>query len=360
MAISPEVLNDALQELAPTYSNLFERFSPVLQKIVDKGNIERNRLRGPFKEFRVITQGPGDVTQIVDGGEVLASTRKDITAKGNTYGSRLIYSFLVPDKDMAEAVGPTDVEHIIKQYPEAALMDFHQRISQQLMNGNGSNVGGFLTFNGDTTYSPQGTGRTGVFDFSAEAGQSSTVFGLQKVSGGTAGWFNGYRDISSMASDGISKIRQAYFGASRRGKMSGPVDLLLADEVSYTNYIDLLDDRIIVEDSVKGEAGADDLKQGIKFLAATMYLEEFLDPTDTSVFTTAAPQGGVIYGLKTSTWHMYTLGSDAKMETAGDFAIRGPLRRPDMDAHQFEYVLYMGMFCDMLSANFAVTGGRVP
>ena len=240
-------------------------------------------------------------------------------------------------------------------------MDFHQRISKQLMNGNGTNVGGFLTFNGQTTYSPQGTGRTGVFEFDAEASQNDEVFGLTKAAGvgGTSGWFNGYRDISSMASDGISKLRQAYFGASRRGKMSGPVDLLLADEVSYTNYIDLLDDRIIVEDSVKGEAGADDLKQGIKFLAATMFLEEFLDPTDAAVFSGAALDG-VIYGLKTSTWHMYTLGSDAKMETAGDFAIRGPLRRPDMDAHQFEYVLYMGMYCDMLSANFAVTGGRIP
>ena len=357
MAISPEVLNDALQELAPTYSNLFERFSPVLQKIVEKGNIERNRLRGPFKEFRVITDGPGDVTQIIDGGEILAATRKDITAKGNTYGSRLIYSFLVPDKDMAEATGPADVEHIIKQYPEAALMDFHQRISKQLMNGNGTNVGGFLTFNGDTTYSPQGgVGRQGAFEFLAEATQSTTAFNLQKNT--VTGWFNGYRDISSMASDGISKIRQAYFGASRRGKMGGPVDLLLADEVSYTNYIDLLDDRIIVEDSVKGEAGAEDLKQGIKFLAATMYLEEFLDPTAATFGAVA--NDGVIYGLKTSTWHAYTLGSDAKMETTGDFAIRGPLRRPDMDAHQYEYVLYMGMFCDMLSANFAVTGGRIP
>tara|TARA_Y100000401_G_scaffold27519_1_gene19763 strand:+ start:703 stop:1779 length:1077 start_codon:yes stop_codon:yes gene_type:complete len=358
MAISPEVLNDALQDLAPTYSNLFERFSPVLQKIVDKGNIERNRVRGPFKEFRVVTDGPGDVTQIVDGGEVLASTRKDITAKGSTYGARMIYSFLVPDKDMAEATGPADVEHIIKQYPEAGLMDFHQRIAKQLMNGNGTNVGGFLTFNGDTTYASQdGTNRAGAFEFQTEASQTDQVFGLTKNT--VSGWFNGYRDISSMASDGISKLRQAYFGASRRGKMSGPVDLLLADELSYTNYIDLLDDRIIVEDAVKGEGGAEDLKQGIKFLAATMFLEEFLEPTDTAVFGAAA-QDGVIYGLKTSTWHAYTLGSDAKMETTGDFAIRGPLRRPDMDAHQFEYVLYMGMYCDMLSANFAVTGGRIP
>tara|TARA_R110000824_G_scaffold214750_4_gene400975 strand:- start:646 stop:1719 length:1074 start_codon:yes stop_codon:yes gene_type:complete len=356
MAISPEVLNDALQELAPRYQNLFETWSPIMSKIVKNGNIERSRLKGPYKEFRVITGGPGDVTHIVDGGERLAATRADITAKGNTYASRLIYSFLVPDKDMAEATGPSDVEHLIKQYPEAALMDFHQRIAKQLVNGNGSGVGGFLTLNGDTTYSPQGTARTGAFEFNAT--QNDTVFGLAKedAAGGVTGWKNGFGEISSMAADGISTMRREYFRASRKGKMLGPVDMLLADETTFSNYVDLLDDRIIVEDMVKGEAGVDDIMQGVKFLKATMYIEDFLDP---SVFSTGSAQNGVIYGLKSSTWHSYTLGSDAKMETSGDFAIRGPLRRPDMDAHQFEYVLYMGMFCDFLSANFAVTGGNI-
>ena len=359
MAISAEVLNDALQELAPRYQNLFERWSPVLKKIVTNGNIERSRLRGPFKEFRVITGGPGDVTHIVDGGERLAATRADITAKGDTRAARLIYSFLVPDKDMAEATGPADVEHLIKQYPEAALMDFHQRITKQLVNGNGSGVGGFLTLNGDTTYSPHGTARTGVFDF--DATQTDTVFGLAKedaTSGAVTGWKNGFGNITSMASDGISTLRKEYFRASRKGKLLGPVDLLIADETSFSNYIDLLDDRIIVEDQVKGEAGVDDVTQGVKFLKATMYIEEFLDPS-ASTFTTTAAQNGVIYGLKTSTWHAYTLGSDDQMETKGDFSVRGPLRRPDMDAHQFEYVLYMGMYCDFLAANFAVTGGNI-
>ena len=358
MAISAEVLNDALQELAPRYQNLFETWSPVLSKIVKNGNIERSRLRGPYKEFRVITGGPGDVTQIVDGGERLAATRADITAKGNTYASRLVYSFLVPDKDMAEATGPADVEHLIKQYPEAALMDFHQRIAKQLVNGNGSGVGGFITFNGDTTYSPQGDARTGAFEFNST--QDDTVFGLAKegAASGTTGWKNGYGNITSMASDGISTLRKEYFRASRKGKMLGPVDILLADETSFSNYIDLLEDRIIVEEAVKGEAGVDDVTQGVKFLKATMYIEEFLDPS-ASVFTTTNAQNGVIYGLKSSTWHTYTLGSDDKMETKGDFSVRGPLRRPDMDAHQFEYVLYMGMYCDFLAANFAVTGGNI-
>ena len=358
MAISPEVLNDALQELAPQYQNLFERWSPTIKKIIDGGNVERSRLMGPYKEFRVITGGPGDVTHIVDGGERLAPTRSDITAKGDTYAARLIYHFLVPDKDMAEAVGPTGVEHLIKQYPEAALMDFHQRLAQQFVTGNGNGVGGALTLNGDTTYNPQGTARTGVMEFNTT--QNDTVFGLAKedAAAGVSGWKNGFAEITSMASDGIKTLRQEYYRASRKGRMLGPVDLLLADETSYSNYIDLLEDRIIVEDVVKGEGGAEDVQQGIKFLNATMYIEEYLDPSST--FTTTSATNGVIYGLKTSTWHMYTLGSDSNLETKGDFAIRGPTRRPDMDAHQWEFVYYQGMFCDYLSANFAVTGGNIP
>tara|TARA_R110000765_G_scaffold308200_2_gene401859 strand:+ start:271 stop:1344 length:1074 start_codon:yes stop_codon:yes gene_type:complete len=357
MAISPDVLNDALQSLAPKYQNLFEVWSPAIRKIVENGNIERNRLLGPFKEFRVITDGPGDVTQIIDGGEVYPYTKKDITAKGNTYAPRMVYSFMVPAKDMAEATGPAGVEHLLKQYPEAALMDFHQRIARQLATGDGNGVGGFLTLNGAASYSPQGTPRTGAFEFDTVAAQGDEVFGLSKAS--VTGWENQYEDITSMASDGIKKLRQAYFRANRKGKLLGPVDVLLADETSYSNYIDLLEDRIVVEDTVKGAMGADDIIQGIKFLNATMYIEEFLD-TSAAAYATTPAADGVIYGLKSSTWHMYTLGQDSSQETKGDFAIRGPIRLPNQDAFAFEYVLNMGMYCDFLSANFAVTGGATP
>ena len=359
MGISPDVLNDALQSLAPKYQNLFEVWSPVIRKIVENGNIERNRLMGPYKEFRVITDGPGDVTTINDGGEVYPHTRKDITAKGNTYASRMVYSFMVPGKDMAEATGPAGVEHLLKQYPEAGLMDFHQRVATQIMNGNGSGVGGFTTFNGATTYDPtgDGTGRDGAFEFAAPAAQTGTAFGLSKAT--TTGWYNQYADISSMASDGIRKMRETYFKANRRGKLLGPVDIILADETTYSNYIDLLEDRIVVEDSVKGAAGAEDVEQGIRFLKATMYIEDFLDVSASQYSGTAAADG-VMYGLKSNTWHMYTLGQDDQAETKGEFSIRGPIRLPNQDAFAWEYVLHMGMYCDFLSANFAVTGGAIP
>lgn len=357
MAISPETLNDSLQELAPKYGNLFERWSPVINEVINGGTVERSRLRGPYKEFRVITKGPGQVQQIVHGGEHLGNLRADITAKGNTYAPRLIYSFVVPGKDMAEMTGPQGIEHLIKMYPEAGLTDFHQRIAKQMMVGNGEDVGGFLTFNGNSTYSPQGTARTGVFSFAAPAAQTSTVFGLAKegAASGVTGWYNGYGNISSMSADGLKTIRREYYSASRKGMNLGPVDVMLADELTYLNLIENLDDRVITLDQAKDVKGFESQKEGIKFLGAKMYLEEFLDVSDATVVAL----NGIIYGLKSSTWGMYTLGEAGGLETAGDFSIRPGIRRPDMDAWQWEYVLNMGMYCNFLSANFVITGGNI-
>ena len=44
-------------------------------------------------------------------------------------------------------------------------MDFHERIAQQLVAGNGAGAGSFPTFNGNVTYDPNGLGaRRGMFE----------------------------------------------------------------------------------------------------------------------------------------------------------------------------------------------------
>ena len=98
------------------------------------------------------------------------------------------------------------------------------------------------------------------------------------------------------------------------------------------------------------------LRQGIPFLEADFFLE---DSIDLAQFTGAAADG-VIYMLKTDSWHLYTLGHDSGMETKGDFAVRGPIRIPEQDMWRYEYVLNMGMYCDQLRCNGAVTGGATP
>jgi hypothetical protein len=357
MAINADVLQSALQELMPSYSELFVKWHPVLERVLLKGNIDKNVLTGPYREFAVVTDGPGDVTQILTGSEIVNGGRNQNAARGNTYAPRMIYAFDVPGKDLAEANGEMDLARIIQHYPELALSDFHERIAKQIVQGDGSNVGGFMTFNGDLTYNPQGTARQGVFEYAAPAAQSDTVFGIAKSS--ATGWYNQYEDITSFATNGRAFMRKCYYACSRQQKTLGPVDLILGDEGSYLNYVDDLDTQvqIVTDKTTAGDRAPNNIRQGIKFLDADFFLEDSLDTLDATNFSTAAARDGVMYFLNTSTWHAYTLGSDANKESKGDFSVRGPFRIPEQDLFRYEIVLNMGMHTNQLRANGVVTGG---
>jgi hypothetical protein len=364
MAISPDVLATALNELMPSYSEMFVKFHPLMEKVMLNGNLERGALKGPKREFAVVTNGPGNVTQVTTGSEVIAGGRSQNAHRGNVVAPRLIYAFDVPGKDLAEANGSQDLARILQHYPELALSDFHERISNQLGTGNGNGVDGFATLNGNTQFTPDGTARDGFLQQASTAQQvlnAKTVHGLAQAS--ITGWANQYEDISSFAVNGRSQMRKAYFAASRQGKTMGPVDLMIGDEASYLNYIDDLDDQVRVV-KVEGDKAPPLVRQGVKFLEADFYLDDSID-TDatnsagTNLFSTAA-QDGIIYGLKTPTWHLFTLGHDSARETKGDFALRGPFRIPDQDIFRYELVLMMGLHTTQLRSNFVVTGAGTP
>ena len=357
MAVSPDVVATALNELMPSYSELFVKYHPLLEKVLKGGNMDRAALKGPKRDFAVVTDGPGTVTEIATGSEVIAGGRRQNAHRGQVIAPRLIYAFDVPGKDLAEANGEMDLARILQHYPELALDDFHTRISNQLGTGNGSGVGGFMTLNGNTTFTPQGESRNGILQAVAAASQANTIHNLAQ--GSVSGWSNQYEDITSFAVDGRSQMRKAYYAASRQGKTLGPVDLMLGDEASYLNYIDDLDDAVRVV-KIEGDKAPANVRQGVKFLDADFFLDDSIDvsATDsagTNLFSTAG-QDGMIYGLKTPTWYQFTLGHDASKETKGDFAVRGPFRLPDQDVYRYELVLMMGMHTTQLRANFVVTG----
>jgi hypothetical protein len=358
MAINPDVLKTALDELMPSYSELFVKWHPLLDKIVTGGNMDKATLKGPRRDFAVVSDGPGTVTQIETGTEIIAGGRAQNAVRGQVVAPRLIYAFDVPGKDLAEANGEMDLARIIQHYPELAMGDLHERIAKQLGTGNGTGVGGFCTLNGETTFSPDGSSRDGFFEFAAKALQTTKVHNIVKEggTGGTSGWYNQYEDISSFATNGLSQLRKAYFAASRQGKTLGPVDLMIGDEASYLNYLEDLTDYVRVSAPVKNDNVPSNVRQGVKFLDADFFLDDSIDIA-ASTYTGNAGADGVIYGLKTPTWHMFTLGHDASMETKGDFALRGPFRIPEQDLYRYEIVLMMGMHTTQLRANFAVTGG---
>ena len=361
MAISADVLASALQDLALDFTDLFTSWHPVLDRLVTKGKLSKKTLEGPYKEFTVVEEGPGSITHVKHGSEVINGGRTQAASRGNEYAPRLIYAFDVPGKDLAEANGKQDLARIIESYPELGLSDFHERIARQLVMGDGAGVGGFVTLCGTNTYNPTGsaTARDGIFSFAAPSAQTSTVHGLVKEgsANGVTGWFNQYQKVTSFQSDGRLLMRKAYYAASREGRTGGPVDLMLGDADSYGNYLDSLDEHVRVT-SVEDDHVPNDIRQGIKFLAADFFLEDSIDITDAQ-FSGLDPASGLIYGLKTNTWEGFTLGHSDK-ETKGFFDIRGPFRIPEQDLFRYEYVLYMGIYCKQLRANFAVCGAATP
>lgn len=360
MAYSIDVLATTLQELREGFQETFLQWHPLDDYIFNKrGNVERASAKGHYIEFDVITGGPGYVSQVVNGDEVIKGGRRQNAKKGNTYAPFLFYAFDVPMKDLREANNKMDFARIIKRYPETALSEFAQYRANQFASGNGDNgMGGFVTLNGQKTYSPQGTALTGVFSFAAKASQTETVFGLVKEGGtsGVTGWYNQYGDISSFSSEGREKMRQVLEACERQGaNFDGGLDLISSDTQFYLNYITDLDDQVRIPatgpDATKGGDRSSGLhRRGIKFMDADWYADAAIDLT---VYTGVAADG-VAFLLDTSTWHIYTIDGEKKGE---DLTIGDPIRIPDQPVWRFEFQTYMGIYCDQLRRNGCVTGG---
>lgn len=361
MAISQDVLYSALVDLEPGWTEQFTTWSPVFDAIIKKGNKET--LESYQKEFVVTTNGPGEITGVPTGNELIARGKRNVGARGNEYPARLIYAFNVTGKELDEANGKYDLARLIADYPEMAIADFHEEIARQFVMGTGRDCGDFITLNGDDTYTPNGAARAGILDFVAPASQSDTVFGLVKSggAGGVTGWHNQYADISSFAFNGRQVLRDTYNLASRQGaaKTFGKCDHMFADAGSYSNYLSSLDEpvRFSPPQNQKGDPAKPEIRDGIDFLDATMWLEDKIDPAG---FSTAAANDGVIYGLNTSTWHMFLQGHGGITQNKGFFSVRPPFRLPDREAWAYEIVFAMGMYCKSLRSNFVVTGGATP
>jgi len=357
MSVSPDVLASALVDLEPGYEELFTRWSPMWNAVINKNGKET--LQSYRKEFTVVTGGPGSVSGIDTGQEVIAGGLNQTGVRGNEIAPRMIYAFDVPGKMLDEANGKQDIARIIEAYPDLAMQDFHEFITKQFIMGEGTNgVGGFITLNGQKNYTPQGEVRNGVFEFLAPASQTNTVFGLTKNT--VAGWYNQFGDITSFAANGRFTMRTVYDAArTQSSKLKGPVDLMFCDPLFYHNYEEDLDDmvRFVPAQSMqKGDPSITDAMDGQKFKGAIIYPEEKILPAG---FTGVAADG-VCYGINSSSWHMATQGRGGITENTGFFSTRGPIRMPTQDMWRYEIVLSMLMWCSNLRANFVISGGDTP
>jgi len=365
MAISADVYATALQEQMKGLSETFMLWHPLLEKIVTNGNIKTDTLQGPFRDFTIVQGGPGKVTTIYGGSEVISGGRTQQGKRGNTFAGRMIYHFDTPLKDLAYANGAQDLAQLLKNYPEASVGDLHERISTQLACGTGVDVGAFATLfggegAGSVTFNPEGVARNGFLQSDTVANQTATIHNLAAQShatDGTTGWYNQFEDISGFSTDGLRLLRKAYYAASRQGKVGGPVDLMFADEQSYLNLLDELTDSVRISSVSKGDFVPSNIREGIEFLDATLWLEDAIDLSNANYALGAGnASGGLIYGLKSSTWFAYNVGHGGE-ETKGAFSWRKPFRLPEQDMLRTEMVLHQGLYCNQRRANFVVCGG---
>lgn len=368
MAFSPDVLVTALQDLKSKYTELFLKGHPVLSYILDKG-VTRYDMQGPYREFTVVTGGPGSATGLRTGSETLRSQRRNRGVRGNEYCYLYIYHYDVPGKDLDEANGKQDLARLLKAYPELAMGDARQRWSRQFVRGSassaqdpdGTDADGFVTLNGSQTYNPQGTARTGVFQYSTT--QTATVFGLpmaNAASNATTGWAHQYAHINSFALEGAKTARTLMTRASQEGKeiSSTSTDLVISDEGSYQNAVDYFDERVIVIDNLSYAPAKYIDREGIKFGKADWYWEPDIDITDTTSFSNANAQLGVAYMLNTSFWELMIMRNNPEADaTENMFSFGEAVRLPDQYAYQYRIMTYINPYCTSLRHQSLMTGG---
>lgn len=364
IANAADVLFTALEDYNPKLQELFWVKHPLFESIFTKKQFEQHKLEGTHRTFGTYVQGPGQATKLVTGNETINGGRRELGTKGNEYTTRVIYSFDVPNGELDAVNGKMDIVKMLEKYPEAGMDDFMLNISRQVARGgNTDGYDGFVTMNGATSYSPQGTNRTGVFSYDAPASQTSTVFGIAKQgnASGIAGWYNQYQNISAFSHDGLRKLRQVYLAASRQGKSNSIIDMMFADEGTYLNYLDTLSDYVRSPVGIQDDVvNAKTVRECVMFHQAKFYLEADIDLND-AIFAGTPAASGLVYAINSDTWELFYYTAN-KQEEGGSgkpnlFRPRNPFRIPDKDQTRFELVLDANIDCIDLRENGCITGG---
>lgn len=366
MGFSPDILASTLEEVLPGYYDLYTKNHPLLDYIVRRGNINKRKAKGPFIEFPVLTGGPGQAVTDRTGGTLLASQRAQNLKRGKEEPARTVYHYAVPEKDLEEAQTENDFANLVESYGDAGMGDVMERFVAQVVRGAstagsdefGGGMEGILTFNSDQGYTPQdsATSRGGVFEYTAT--QTGTLHNLPKsgaASNPTFGWEHQFEEISSFNHHGRRKMRIARDRANQQvAKSGGGIDLVLADDASYQNYIDDLNTQVLVA-VVENDAGPGNIREGVKFGNANMFSELAIDLSDTDAYTSTAARDGLMYMLDSSTWELFTVGDGN--DAAKLFKLKGPIDMYDQTMLHFRMSSYMNIFTTNLRRNAVVVGG---
>lgn len=242
MAVSVELLNTTLADLKGPLVSAFLQNVPTYRALEKKGRITADG--GTLIERPIMSGSPARGTGIFNGDETLDMTRYKRSKKYQVEFHRVVLPINIPKKELLQNKGKLGAIKLIEQYPKVTMDGLAVDMEKYLLTGgsagiaiDSSELAGFTTFNGQFT-AGVGTGVTnGLLDFQAVASQSDTVQNVGKAAADFH--FNQYQNITSFATDGISKIRKLYRQCAQySGKPNGGPDIIVMDDDTFGNYVD--------------------------------------------------------------------------------------------------------------------------
>lgn len=361
MTPGENLLSSVITDMEPKYNLLFSDLSPFLREMVEKKRIAHASAGAVSKEFLLVHGAPGTANTIVHGGEEIQGGMKKISVRGTESLVRSIVAFDIPRGELALSGTKQDMGRIVEAYPDLALLKAHDNYVKQTLTGTAdAGYGGFTTWNGQSTYAPQGIAKDGLFRDAALASQTGTVHGVVKQggAGGITGWGNQYRQITNFSNHGLRRIREMQSLLSRLGrKMKPTAEIGFTDATSYHNYISQLDgavrytadhprskDKYNVEDS-----------EGVLIGRTRMYIEDLMDiSTMGGDFT-----NGAMFFISPETFELLLPNQHKDLAGTSFFGFNGPFRIPLQDLVRTELLLNFNSYCDNLRLNALITGSAV-
>lgn len=356
MAFSPDVLVTAIQNFQKAMNlvdgkELMQLYHPLLNMMVQ--NKPKTTVTGPYLEWVVTDQAPGEVTEIFSGSEEIQGGRVQGGERLREYLTDMIRAYDVPQVDLRKASGEQDIGDLLKNYSVRDRIAWMEAIVTQVVMGNVSKLSGIFTFNGDAQYNPGGMGlRGGWFQFVPPATQTGSVHDLARNA--VEGWHNQNRVVSSYALDGEKKMRQAVHDTQIPGAMGRTANKVFADRATYDNHLDTMRGYIFNDAKTIGAIPTPgNIRMGVElFPGVMMYMEPAIRIAD---FTNVDAQDGVAYGICDETVKLFTQGGGDK--GGGWFNENKPFRLPFQPLYRYETELAIGGAVSSLQRNFTLVGG---
>lgn len=358
MAYSIDVATIALQKMVKDSEETFLTFHPAFDKIVEAGN--KKLLQHPSIRATLTPEGPGTITVHDVGDEFIPGGRRSSTVTIEEGLVSFTYSYDIMEQELMEAGHSVEgVTDLLKRTPQYALSELKQLLARQFVMGDAPGLAGkMFHLNGDATYASKlGTTNRGLLEFALPAAQTNQVHGLAANS--INGWYNQYRNVTAMGSNGLRMLRGCYNDIEQQGDVSkGSKLIAICDRESYDLYNDTVrNDLFITAAEVnKGDASKPYVRKGLVFQDTMVYPDTMIDVT---AFVTADAQAGLWYMVDAAGLEMYfqeAPGLDSGKSGKGFLNVGDPQRMPRQRVWAHEIYGSIGFLCRNRRCTGAVTG----